>query len=84
MEREIFRNENGFITEDEENGYIKVMVKGVRNFDGVPDTYYNETRMNYKTGLFQSWRATGYNANYYDWCKDRNGVISHGKRMLEV
>ena len=59
------------------------MVKSVRNLDGMMDTHYNETRINYKSGLFQEWVATGYHANYYDWCKNRNAVISHGKRILE-
>ena len=74
----------GFIMENETDGYIKIMVKSIRNFDGIMDTHYNETKINYKKGLFQEWVATGYHANYYDWCKNRNAVISHGKRMLGV
>ena len=83
MENKIFSNDNGFIMENETDGYIKIMVKSVRNFDGMMDTHYNETQINYKSGLFQEW-GYKYFAKYYDWCKDRNTVISHGKRMLEV
>lgn len=84
MEKKIFSNDNGFIMENETDGYVKIMVKSVRNLDGMMDTHYNETRINYKSGLFQEWRARGYYASYYDWCKDRSAVISHGKRMLEA
>ena len=84
MENKIFSNDNGFIMENETDGYIKIMVKSIRNFDGIMDTHYNETKINHKKRLFQEWVATGYHANYYDWCKNRNAVISHGKRMLEV
>ena len=83
MEKKIFSNDNGFIMENEIDGYVKIMVKSVRNLDGMMDTHYNETRINYKDGLFQEW-GYKYFAQYYDWCKDRNAVISHGKRMLEV
>ena len=82
MENKIFSNDNGFIMENETDVYIKIMVKSIRNFDGIMDAHYNETKINYKKGLFQEWVATGYHANYYDWCKNGNAVISHGKRML--
>lgn len=83
MEKKIFSNDNGFIMENETDGYVKIMVKSVRNLDGMMDAHYNETRINYKSGLFQEW-GYKYFVEYYDWCKDRNTVISHGKRMLEV
>lgn len=83
MEKKIFSNDSGFIMENETDGCVKIMVKSVRNLDGIIDTDYKETRINYKSGLFQEW-GYKYFAQYYDWCKDRNTVISHGKRMLEV
>ena len=83
MEKKIFSNDNGFIMENEIDEYIKIMVKTMRGYDGIMDTDYKEIRINYKSGLFQEW-GYKYFAEYYDWCKDRNAVISHGKRMLEV
>ena len=80
----IFNNDNGFISENATEGYIKIMKKSVRNFDGIPDTYYNETRINYRTGLYQAWSATGYNANFYEQYKDRDSVLKYATRTLKA
>lgn len=80
----VFENQNGYIMENKEYGYIVIIGKVVRNSDGLIEPHHNETRINYKTGLFQSWTSSEYAEIYYDWCKDRNAVISHGKRMLTI
>ena len=79
----IFQNNNGFIEENQEDTCIRVMQKKICNEDGVISSGYNELRINYKTGLYQLWSTCGYRAEYYDWCKERKAVISHGKRMLK-
>lgn len=82
MAKEIFRNSRGFVTEDVDTGCVRIMVRSVRNYDGIVDDSYTETCINYRTGLYQYWGATGYRADYYDCYKSRASVISHAKRML--
>lgn len=80
----IFKSDNGFISENKTEGYIKIMKKSARNFDGIMDNHYNETRINYRTGLYQAWSATGYSANFYEQYKGRDNVIEYAMQRLKL
>lgn len=71
----LFESNNGKVIEDVENSKIIVRRKGMRDFDGITDTYTYTTTINYNTGLYTSESCTGYFAKYYDVYKDRDKAI---------
>lgn len=78
----LFESSKGKVIEDVENSEIIVRRKGMRNFDGIIDTYTYTTTINYNTGLYTSERCTGYFAKYYDICKDRDKAIEVAIREI--
>lgn len=81
---QVFSNQNGYISEDTEEGSIQIMVKCTRNLDGIVSNDYHQKKINYKTGLYQDWAATGYYANYYEQYKNRKTAMQHGLSLLKV
>ena len=71
----LFESNKGKIMEDVENSTITIRRKGLRDFDGVTDSYTYTSTINYKTGLYTSESCTGYFAKYYDVYKDREKAI---------
>lgn len=82
MNNIIFKNERGFIEESESQNGIRVMVRSVRNFDGMIAHDYNEIIIDYECGLCQTWGVAGYHASYIDWLKNREAAIAYGKQLL--
>ena len=71
----LFESNKGKVIEDVENSIITVCRKGVRDFDGITDSYTYTTTINYETGLYTSESCTGYFAKYYDMYKNRDKAI---------
>ena len=82
MSNTIFENERGFIEESEFKNGIRVMVRSVRNFDGMIAHDYNETIIDYERGLCRTWGAVGYRVSHIEWLKDREVAIAYGKKLL--
>lgn len=79
----IYENKNGFIEENETDGFIRIMVVSSRNLDGMIAHDYNETLINYHTGLCQTWSACGYLVSYLEQLKGRKNAIAYGKKLLK-
>lgn len=71
----LFESSKGKVVEDIENSTITVHRKGLRDFDGITDSYVYTTTINYETGLYTSESCTGYFAKYYDMYKNRDEAI---------
>ena len=71
----LYKSEKGKVMEDVSNSTIIVYRTGIRDYDGIKDTYTYRTTINYETGLYTAERCTGYHANYYDIYKDRARAI---------
>lgn len=80
----LFKNENGYAVEIPKDCQIKIYEYGVQSFDGIIDKTVWETWVNYKTGLYQSWSATGYFAKYMDIYKSREAALREAKLTLGI
>lgn len=78
----IYENERGFIEENKTDGFIRIMVCSPRNLDGMIAHDYNETLINYHSGLCQTWGACGYRVSYLKQLKGRENAIAYGKNLL--
>lgn len=82
MSNIIFENERGFIEENESQNGIRVMVRSVRNFDGMIAHDYNETIIDYERGLCRTWGVVGYRVSHVDQLSNREAAIAYGKKLL--
>ncbi len=78
----IYETSKGYVVEDTEQCVLTVFEHTVRNFDGILGDDLNETRYNYKTGLYQSWSTTGYFARYFDKYKDREVALECAMKVI--
>lgn len=73
----LHKTSNGRVEEDPAEGIVHVFRTGVRNFDGILDTYTCRSRYHYRTGLYQEETCTGYDAGYVDIYRDREYCIKN-------
>lgn len=78
----LFESNKGKVMEDVENSTITIRRKGLRDFDGITDSYIYETTINYRTGLYTSESCTGYYSNYFDKYKNREKAIEAAIREV--
>ena len=78
----LFESNKGKVMEDVENSTITIRRKGLRDFDGVTDSYTYTSTINYETGLYTSESCTGYYANYFDKYKNREKAIEAAIREV--
>ena len=81
MKRKIIETAKGYAEEDGSKLYIYTY--GVANYDGMIDTFTNEERIDYLTGLYQCWSSFRYDAFYIDKYKgNRAEAVKEANRIL--
>lgn len=83
MEEIIYKSSKGYVVENKKENTIRIFEDGMALYDGIPDRFTTETKINYKTGLWQRWAVTGYQVLYdKKYENNRNGALEDGKKMV--
>lgn len=80
----LFITDRGYAIEDEAKKEVRIYTHTIRDYDGIKDKDFNQTAIQYDTGLYMELNNLGYNAHYRDYYKGRDQAIDYAKSLLKV
>ena len=75
----VFKSDKARIEENKKEKTLTLYKTSRANYDGIIGDYTNETKINYKTGLLQSWTSRDYYATYIKRLADRKAALDYLK-----